>query len=300
MLYATGFGHGDAIHLAKLDPQRPGLEVFDVHEERGTYAWDVHDAATGEILLKGGPAGIDNGRGMAAQIDSRQHAYSFWSAGDPTVRSAADGSEQDDARLPINFRIYWDGDAQDELLDGVNIRKWEKGHTSMLGIFGTINKPDPETAEWGDRPWRREPMHRGSEADDRRKPAAQTNDRRKAVKTNRDSSASAASSGRRYPLPATAPHIEQLDQEQPLSAGRSLRRLARGGYLSRRRRPHGRLYLYLADSHRFTLSHTHERPYLPNGHRLAERGLQPAATRGRVPSRRNAEIQQMNKYLFLL
>lgn len=182
MLYATGFGHGDAIHLAKLNPQRSGLEVFDVHEERGTYAWDVHDAATGEILLKGGPAGIDNGRGLAAQIDSRQHAYSFWSAGDPTVRSAADGSEQDDARLPVNFRIYWDGDAQDELLDGVNIRKWEKGHTSMLGIFGTVNKPDPETAGWGDRPWRRKPMHRGSEADNRSKPTAQTNDRRKAVK----------------------------------------------------------------------------------------------------------------------
>ena len=106
-----------------------GLEVFDVHEERGTYAWDVHDAATGEIILKGGPAGIDNGRGLAAQIDSHQHAYSFWSAGDPTVRSAADGSEQGDAPLPVNFRIYWDGDAQDELLDGVNIRKWEKGHT---------------------------------------------------------------------------------------------------------------------------------------------------------------------------
>lgn len=168
---------------------------------------------------------------MAAQIDSRQHAYSFWSAGDPTVRSAADGSEQDDARLPINFRIYWDGDAQDELLDGVNIRKWEKGHTSMLGIFGTINKPDPETAEWGDRPWRREPMHRGSEADDRRKPAAQTNDRRKAVKTNRDSSASAASSGRRYPLPATAPPHRTTGPRttpvcRPISSATGARRLS--------------------------------------------------------------------------
>jgi rhamnogalacturonan endolyase len=31
MLYAVGYGHGDAIHLADLDPDRPGLELFDVH-----------------------------------------------------------------------------------------------------------------------------------------------------------------------------------------------------------------------------------------------------------------------------
>ena len=55
LLYATGFGHGDAIHLGDLNPDRPGLELFDVHEEKGTYSWDIHDAATGEILMKSGP-----------------------------------------------------------------------------------------------------------------------------------------------------------------------------------------------------------------------------------------------------
>ena len=79
MLYAVGFGHGDAIHLADLDPDRPGLELFDIHEEKGTYAWDVHDAATGEIIWKGGQSGQDNGRGLAADI-SGGRGYEFWSA----------------------------------------------------------------------------------------------------------------------------------------------------------------------------------------------------------------------------
>ncbi len=30
--YTTGLGHGDAIHLSDIDPDRPGLEVFDIHE----------------------------------------------------------------------------------------------------------------------------------------------------------------------------------------------------------------------------------------------------------------------------
>jgi rhamnogalacturonan endolyase len=80
LLYATGFGHGDAIHLGDLNPDREGLEVFQVHEEKGTYAWDIHDAATGEILLKGGQSGVDNGRGVAADIVADTRGYEFWSA----------------------------------------------------------------------------------------------------------------------------------------------------------------------------------------------------------------------------
>lgn len=32
----------------------------------------------------------------------------------------------------MNFRIYWDGDAQDELLDGITITK--RGNASPLGV----------------------------------------------------------------------------------------------------------------------------------------------------------------------
>ncbi len=132
LLYGTGFGHGDAIHLGDLDPDRPGLEVFDVHEDKGTYAWDLHDAATGEIILKGGQSGQDNGRGVAADIVAASRGYEFWSAYggfDSESRNQNPFNIQTKAAVgskspSMNFRIYWDGDAQDELLDGITVSKY--------------------------------------------------------------------------------------------------------------------------------------------------------------------------------
>ena len=136
MLYAVGFGHGDAIHLGDLDPDRPGLELFDIHEEKGTYAWDLHDAATGEIIAKGGPSGVDNGRGMAGHFDSNHREALFSSAADRNQRSAATGEVVSSGQTSLNFRIFWDGDLQEELLDGTKIDKWTGSTTKRLYING--------------------------------------------------------------------------------------------------------------------------------------------------------------------
>ena len=136
LLYATGFGHGDAIHLGDFNPVRPGLELFQVHEEKGTYAWDLHDAATGEILFKGGPSGQDNGRGMAAQLDANHHGAFFSSASERQQRSAVSGNVASTGQTSVNFRIYWDGDLQEELLDGTKIDKWNGSGTGRLYING--------------------------------------------------------------------------------------------------------------------------------------------------------------------
>ena len=143
MLYAVGFGHGDAIHLGDMNPDRPGLELFDVHEEKGTYAWDLHDAATGEIIFKGGPSGADNGRGLAADIVAGSRGYEFWSAyggsegtsnRNQNPFNAITGKQVASTKPSMNFRIYWDGDAQDELLDGTTISKYGG---SSLGVGRT-------------------------------------------------------------------------------------------------------------------------------------------------------------------
>lgn len=138
VMYATGYGHGDAVHLADLNPQRPGLEVFDVHEDRTFNSWDIHDARTGEILLKGDYSDNDNGRGLTARLDSTTKSYYFWSADDPVIRNAETAAEVSKTRASMNFRIYWDGDLQDELLDGVNIQKWTLEGSHILGIWGTL------------------------------------------------------------------------------------------------------------------------------------------------------------------
>ena len=120
LLYATGYGHGDAIHVGKMIPDREGLQVFDVHEEKLTAAhgsWDLHDARTGEIIWHGGSAGADNGRGMAADLTGKD-GYEFWSSDERTPRSALTGKATSIKNSSVNFRIYWDGSVQDQLLDG--------------------------------------------------------------------------------------------------------------------------------------------------------------------------------------
>ena len=140
LLYSTGLGHGDAQHLADLDPDRPGLEYYMVHEEY-PYGSDLRDARTGEILFRTFDKD-DTGRGVAADIDVQHRGYELWCSDAPVVRDIKDKSvsaesslsskQNHDAdlfrsnektsfravsRMPaMNFRIYWDGDLQDELL----------------------------------------------------------------------------------------------------------------------------------------------------------------------------------------
>ena len=124
-LYSTGLGHGDAIHVSDLDPTRPGLEVFDIHEHvRHEYGIEFRDARTGKILW--GQPSRDVARGMAADIDPRYPGTECWAFG-PGLRGvwSARGEKISDA-MPrsCNMGIWWDGDPLRELLDGTTIKKW--------------------------------------------------------------------------------------------------------------------------------------------------------------------------------
>lgn len=136
LLYSVGYGHGDALHLSDLNPDRPGLEMFAVHEENvAPYGWDIHDAATGEVLLSG-TGKSDNGRGLAADLDAGNRGFEFCSSNDRSIRSAQTGEQISARSTSVNFRVYWDGDLQDELLDGGKIDKWNGNGTSRLYIGG--------------------------------------------------------------------------------------------------------------------------------------------------------------------
>ena len=115
LLYATGLGHGDAIHVGKMIPESDGFQVFQVHEE-SPYGWDLHDAKTGKILYSA-TGDEDNGRGMAADLTGK-NGWEFWSSKDRTPRSAVTGKSTSIKDYSVNFRIYWDGSIQDQLLDG--------------------------------------------------------------------------------------------------------------------------------------------------------------------------------------
>ena len=75
-LYTTGLGHGDAMHLSDLDPERPGLEVFAIQERFDDAGAHFRRRAHGEILwkkpsVKAGEDGEGPGRGLALDIDPR-------------------------------------------------------------------------------------------------------------------------------------------------------------------------------------------------------------------------------------
>jgi Uncharacterized protein with a C-terminal OMP (outer membrane protein) domain len=163
-LYSTGLGHGDAMHLTDLDPDRKGLEVWEVHESTGAaYGYEMHDAKTGQILW-GGFTGSDNGRGLAANVNASSRGFEMWSAAGPGV-SSCKGTTLATSSPSMNFRIYWDGDFQDELLDNISITKYGVG--TLLSASGcssnnsTKATPNLSADIFGD--WREELILRTSD-----------------------------------------------------------------------------------------------------------------------------------------
>ncbi len=121
-IYTTRMGHGDAMHLSDLDPDIPGLEVWAV-KETGGWGSVMHSAADGKILLRI-PDSTDVGRGLAADIYPNHRGYELWSSRTGGIYNVK-GEKITSSLPPVNFRIYWDGDLQDELLDRSYIDDWD-------------------------------------------------------------------------------------------------------------------------------------------------------------------------------
>lgn len=100
------------------------------HEENGN-GWHVRNAQTGELLIWKPSAG-DNGRGMAADIDLSRRGAEYWSAADTNVYDSEGEVLSTDHRPAYCFRIYWDGTAMDNLLDGVNISAYNNGSNNRI------------------------------------------------------------------------------------------------------------------------------------------------------------------------
>ena len=129
LMYRTGYGHGDAMHLSDMDSDNDGLEVWTVHEDVASpYGHELHDAKTGKVLW-GEFSGTDVGRGMAGDIDARYPGFEMWSS---SGTNSCKGVQISSSKPSTNFRIYWDGDLQDELLDGNRITKWTGNGTTTL------------------------------------------------------------------------------------------------------------------------------------------------------------------------
>jgi len=143
-LYSTNLRHGDAMHVTDLIPERPGLEVWGIHEnevpikgyENG-YGAALFDAKNGEIIW-GKLPGIDVGRGVAADIDSTSPGAEMWCSGSGGLWN---NKGEIIGKLPTsaNFLIWWDGDLLRELLDRNKITKYRGNVLLEAKEYRSIN-----------------------------------------------------------------------------------------------------------------------------------------------------------------
>jgi rhamnogalacturonan endolyase len=135
-LYATRLGHGDALHMSDMDPNRPGLEVFMVHECPSCYGAngiEFRDARTGALIWGKSGENSDVGRGVAMDIDPRFLGYEAW--GSRGGLNSALGVVITTTKPSINFGVWWDADPLRELLDGNHIDKWNPNNSTTTRIL---------------------------------------------------------------------------------------------------------------------------------------------------------------------
>ncbi|WP_211746254.1 rhamnogalacturonan lyase [Paenibacillus sp. Marseille-Q4541] len=133
----ANLGHGDALHVANIDPTREGLEVFMVHEggPYAPYGYALRDAKTGKVIY-GAYTGKDTGRGMIGDIDPDHPGLETWAVGVYT----AQGEKISDKAPGTNMSIKWSKDMTTQIINGSlentpTIDDWKKG--TVLTAEGT-------------------------------------------------------------------------------------------------------------------------------------------------------------------
>ncbi|GAB3810309.1 rhamnogalacturonan lyase [Kribbella italica] len=128
-------GHGDAMHVTDIDPQRPGKEIFTVHEgaTSAPYGYALRDAWTGEVIY-GEYSGRDTGRGMVGDILPDQPGLETWAM---RLRTA-DGDALGTAMPGTNQSIRWAADMTTQIVNGTTptIEDWRRG--TLLSAEGTL------------------------------------------------------------------------------------------------------------------------------------------------------------------
>ncbi len=183
--WCASLGHGDALHIMAPDSERAGYDYFTVHECGGKhpiikdktldYGMSILDAATGKTMFHVNSPG-DVGRGMMADVGAGGK-YQFWGVSEvegsdervligPFAKTDSGFEKIDIPGVSTNFRVFWDGDLYDELLDGepgkpLEITSWNGERMERIfrtegcvSINGTKANPCLQADILGD--WREE------------------------------------------------------------------------------------------------------------------------------------------------
>ncbi len=119
-LSTSGLGHGDAQHCGDLDPYRWGLEQFTCNESSPNM--NFRNATTSELYFRS-QGTSDDGRALMGKFSNSYPGCLGRSVNTGFVSSVADKiiseitAESFITWSNLNFRIYWDGDLLEEVLD---------------------------------------------------------------------------------------------------------------------------------------------------------------------------------------
>lgn len=122
-LSTTGLGHGDAQHTGDLDPYRWGLEHFACNEDRP--AMNYRNATTSKIYYRLVGTG-DDGRALCGNFTNSYPGCVGKSASSGVISTVADKVLPGVPGFDLNFRIYWDGDLCEEILNSPGTEKEAK------------------------------------------------------------------------------------------------------------------------------------------------------------------------------
>ena len=122
-LSTTGLGHGDAQHTGDLDPYRWGLEHFACNESAP--AMNYRNATTSKIYYRLVGTG-DDGRALCGNFTNSYPGCVGKSASSSVISTVADKVLPGVPGFDLNFRIYWDGDLCEEILNSPGTEKEAK------------------------------------------------------------------------------------------------------------------------------------------------------------------------------
>jgi rhamnogalacturonan endolyase len=164
-------GHGDAMHVTDINPQRPGKEIYMVHEgaTSAPYGYALRDAATGEVLY-GGYTGRDTGRGMVGDVIPTEPGLETWASSGVGMRTA-NGTFVGSTTPGTNQSIRWAADMTTQIVNGSGeatptIDDWQRGRlltaTGTRTNNGTKGNPSLVADVLGD--WREELLVRTADS----------------------------------------------------------------------------------------------------------------------------------------
>jgi len=158
-MHRSGFGHGDALHVAHMIKGTATPQIFQP-QESGDVGVSLRQANNGAVIFQKENS-ADVGRGCAAHLDPTR-GFTFWASSGMGLYDVQGNTVGTTRPSQINHLIWWGGDLSRELLDGNTITRWRVsgGATTLLtgtgysSVNGTKSNPVLTADLFGD--WREE------------------------------------------------------------------------------------------------------------------------------------------------